>query len=74
MTAYRKKYYSEEAWAKVIACARRKRRTQLWAARVALWQEVAAALDEEPASEKAQELCAKWAELAERILRRRPGI
>jgi hypothetical protein len=39
---------------------------QLWAARIALWQEVAAALDEDPAGDKAQQLCAKWAELAER--------
>jgi DNA-binding transcriptional MerR regulator len=65
MTAYRKKYYSEDAWAKVIQRPEEER-TQLWAARIALWQEVAAALDEDPAGDKAQQLCAKWAELAER--------
>jgi DNA-binding transcriptional MerR regulator len=65
MTAYRKQYYSEEAWAKV-SLRSEEEKNELWAARVALWHEVAAALDEEPASEKAQELCAKWAELAER--------
>jgi len=65
MTAYRKKYYSDEAWAKVMQRPEEEG-AQLWAARIALWQEVAAALDEDPAGDKAQQLCAKWAELAER--------
>jgi len=65
MTAYRKKYYSEEAWAKVTERPEEER-MQLWAAWTALQQEVAAALDEDPASDKAQELCARWADLAEK--------
>jgi hypothetical protein len=65
MTAYRKKYYSDEAWAKVIQRPEEEG-AQLWAAWIALFKEVAAALDEDPAGEKAQELCAKWADLAER--------
>ena len=65
MTAYRKKYYSDEAWAKVRQRPEEDR-SQLWAAWIALYQEVTAALDEDPAGEKAQQFCAKWAELAER--------
>jgi hypothetical protein len=65
MTAYRKKYFSDEAWAKVMQRPEEER-AQLWAAQIALWQEVADALDEDPAGDKAQELCAKWADLAER--------
>lgn len=65
MTAYRKKYYSEEAWAKVMKRPKEEG-AQLWAERIALWHEVAAALEEDPAGDKAQELCAKWADLAER--------
>jgi DNA-binding transcriptional MerR regulator len=65
MTAYRKKYYSEEAWAKVIERPEEER-TQLWAEWIALFKEVAATLDEDPAGDRAQELCAKWADLAER--------
>jgi DNA-binding transcriptional MerR regulator len=65
ITAYRKKYYSEEAWAKVIERPEGER-TQLWAAWTALQQEVAAVLDEDPAGDKAQELCARWRDLAEK--------
>ncbi|MGA9071203.1 MAG: MerR family transcriptional regulator [Terracidiphilus sp.] len=65
MAAYRKKYYSEEAWAKVSNRSEVEK-AQLWAAWTALWREVADALDEDPASDKAQELCEKWADLAER--------
>jgi len=65
MTAYRKKYYSDEAWARLMQRPEEER-TQLWAAWIALFKEVAAVLDEDPAGDKAQELCAKWAELAER--------
>jgi DNA-binding transcriptional MerR regulator len=65
VTAYRKKYYSDEAWVKVIERSEEEG-AQLWAAWKALFQEVAAVLDEDPADDKAQELCAKWAELAER--------
>ncbi len=65
MTAYRKKYYSDAAWAKVSQRPKEER-AQLSAAWAALRQEVAAALDEDPAGDKAQELCAKWADLAER--------
>ncbi|MGD0831387.1 MAG: TipAS antibiotic-recognition domain-containing protein [Terracidiphilus sp.] len=65
MTAYRKKYYSDEAWAKIMSRPEEER-AQLYVSWRALWQEVAAALDEDPASDKAQELSAKWAELAER--------
>lgn len=65
MAAYRKKYFSDEAWAKVMKRSNEEG-SQLYAAWCALWQEVAAALDEDPAGEKAQELCAKWEDLAER--------
>ena len=64
MTAYRKKYYSEEAWAKIKQ--RPEEEAQQWAAWTALFKEVAAALNEDPAGDKAQELCAKWANLAEK--------
>jgi DNA-binding transcriptional MerR regulator len=65
MTAYRKKYYSAEAWAKLMQRPEEER-AQLSVAWTALQEEVAAALNEDPASDKAQELCAKWADLAER--------
>ena len=65
ITAYRKKYYSGEAWAKVIERPEEER-MQISAAWTALFQQVAAQLDEDPAGEKAQQLCARWAELAER--------
>ncbi len=65
MTAYRKKYYSAEAWAKLIKRPEEEG-AQLWAARIELWHEVAAALNEDPAGDKAQELCAKWAKLEEK--------
>jgi DNA-binding transcriptional MerR regulator len=65
MTAYRKKYFSDEAWAKVSQRPEEER-AQISAAWIALWQEVAAALDDDPASDRTQELCAKWADLAER--------
>jgi DNA-binding transcriptional MerR regulator len=65
MAAYRKKYYSDEAWAKVMQRPEEEG-AQRWAAWTALWHEVAAALDEDPAGDKAQQLCAKWADLAEK--------
>jgi DNA-binding transcriptional MerR regulator len=65
MTAYRKKYYSEEAWAKVMHRPEQER-AQISAAWTALFQQVAGVLDQDPGSDKAQKLCAQWADLAER--------
>ena len=65
VTAYRKKYYSDEAWAKILQLPEDEK-AQLHAEWRALWKEVAAALDEDPAGDHAQDLCAKWADLAER--------
>lgn len=65
ITAYRKKYYSGEAWDKVMQRPEEER-AQVYTAWTTLFQAVAAARDEDPASDKGQELCVQWAELAER--------
>ena len=68
--SYRKKYYSEEAWVKLVE--RRKQstpeeRAQLSRAWSQLFRDVQAALGEDPAGEKAQALAARWRELSERV-------
>src|SRR5438034_1967514 len=65
--SYRKKYYSEEAWVKLVE--RRKQstpeeRAQLSRAWSQLFRDVQAALGEDPAGEKAQALAARWRELS----------
>jgi DNA-binding transcriptional MerR regulator len=66
--SYRKKYYSEQAWTKMME--RRKQstpqaRAQLSLAWSVLFRDVQAALGEDPAGEKAQALAARWRELSE---------
>ena len=65
LSAYRKKYYSDAAWAKVTERLQDER-AQLSAAWTALFLEVGAALDDDPAGERAQALCKRWMELTER--------
>lgn len=64
-TAHRRKYFDDEAWAK-LSTRSREESEQLSAAWVALFEEVGAALGEDPAGERAQALAARWMELAER--------
>lgn len=76
-----KQYYTDEAWA---ALERRKAQmtpeerqaaaeegTRAWAA---LFDEIEASLDEDPASAKAQALVARWKALVERFTGGDPGI
>jgi hypothetical protein len=65
LEAHKKKYYSDAAWAKVTGRPQDER-TQLGAAWAALLREVGAALDDDPASERAQALYMRWMELAEK--------
>ena len=65
LAAHRKKYYSDAAWAKVTASSQDER-FQLEAAWSALFLEVGAALDDDPASERVQALCERWMELTEK--------
>ena len=65
LAAHKKKYYSDAAWAK-LAERPRDERAQLGAAWTALFQEVSAALDDDPASERAQALYTRWMELAKK--------
>jgi thioredoxin len=60
--ATRKKYFSAEAWAKVeeLRKAERGDASRRWQARVDLFRDIEAALAEDPASEKAQALAARW--------------
>jgi DNA-binding transcriptional MerR regulator len=77
VASYRKKYYSEEAWVKLIE--RRKQSTleergQLRRAWTELFREVDAALGEDPAGEKGQALAARWRELSDRATGGDPEI
>ncbi|HUI81065.1 MAG TPA: MerR family transcriptional regulator [Bryobacteraceae bacterium] len=57
----RKKYFSAEAWAKVVANRMAsKDYTPFWQARVDLFRDVASSLGEDPAGEKARSLAARW--------------
>jgi hypothetical protein len=59
--AQRKKYFSENAWAKLMKLLQRTEdHSAQWQARVDLFREIEAALGEDPASEKAQALAARW--------------
>ncbi len=63
IAAHRKKYYTEEGWAQLEkrSIEERDRISAEWHA---LFLEVGAAMDEDPASEKAKALAARWSELA----------
>jgi MerR family transcriptional regulator, thiopeptide resistance regulator len=63
--AHRKKYFDDQAWAKLSARTSEER-VQLSAAWQALWLEVGAALGGDPASEHAQALADRWMELSAR--------
>jgi len=58
----RKKYFSEDAWAKLVEI--RNRATQdhsvLWQTRVDLFRDIESSLAEDPASEQAQALVLRW--------------
>jgi thioredoxin len=60
--ATRKKYFSEEAWAKVEELRKTEQgdASRRWQARVDLFRDIEAALGEDPQSEKAQALAARW--------------
>jgi len=61
----RKKYYSDAAWAKVTGRTQEEI-AEIAAAWKALFLEVGAVLDEDPASERAQALCKRWMDLVEK--------
>jgi hypothetical protein len=65
IAAYRRKYFDEQAWAKLSAQTgeERERLSGEWHT---LWLEVRAALGDEPASDRAQRLAARWMELSTR--------
>jgi DNA-binding transcriptional MerR regulator len=57
----RKKYFSDAAWTKLMELFRRTEdHSAHWQARVDLFRDITAALDEDPAGEKAQALVARW--------------
>ena len=58
----RKKYFSEEAWAKLIEMRNRPAQdySASWQRRVDLFRDIEASLGEEPASETAQALVVRW--------------
>jgi len=72
-----KKYYSDEAWAKMSGRrqqwdpAQQEQVTQAWSE---LFREVEAALGEDPAGPKAQALAARWKKLVEGFTGGDPGI
>jgi DNA-binding transcriptional MerR regulator len=61
----RKKYFTPDAWQKVEEIRRKSGQmfSCTWQARVDLFHDAAAALDDDPASERAQSLAARWREL-----------
>jgi len=63
IAAHRKKYYSDEAWTKLTERPQEEQ-DRLAAAWNALFVELHGALDEDPASERAQALAARWMDLA----------
>ena len=68
MSASMKKYYSNEAWAKLTKLRKETdvaSRQQTWAAWRELFRDVDASLDEHPASKAAQELATRWMNLVE---------
>ncbi|HTD23155.1 MAG TPA: TipAS antibiotic-recognition domain-containing protein [Terriglobales bacterium] len=68
LVSYRKKYYSDEAWAKMMEQRKQsapEARVQVAQAWSDLFRDVEAALGEDPAGEKAQALVARWKELTE---------
>jgi len=77
MGASMKKYYSEEAWAKLMKlreqtdAGSRQQTGQAW---IALFRDVDASLDEHPTSKVAQELATRWLKLAERSIGYDPGV
>ncbi|MBV8845709.1 MAG: MerR family transcriptional regulator [Bryobacterales bacterium] len=59
--ASQKKYFSEAAWEKLMQLTRQTTdHSAQWQARVDLFRDTEAALDEDPAGERAQELVARW--------------
>jgi DNA-binding transcriptional MerR regulator/uncharacterized damage-inducible protein DinB len=58
----RKKYFSEEAWAKLTKLQQRNvaDHSRMWQARVDLFHDIENALDQDPAGEIAQDLVARW--------------
>jgi DNA-binding transcriptional MerR regulator len=77
MGASMKKYYSEEAWAKLMKlreqadAGSRQKTGQAW---IELFRDVDASLDEHPASKAAQELATRWLKLVERSVGDDPGV
>lgn len=61
----RKKYFSEKAWAKLVAIRNPAAQdySVMWQARVDLFRDIESALGEDPAGEKGQALAARWAAL-----------
>jgi DNA-binding transcriptional MerR regulator len=57
----RKKYFSKEAWAKVVEIRKDPARmTAMWQSRVDLFREVESSLGDDPASERANAIAARW--------------
>jgi DNA-binding transcriptional MerR regulator len=61
----RKKYFSAEAWSKLVEMRRKSGQlyTGTWQARVDLFEEAEAALGDDPAGARGQRLAARWREL-----------
>lgn len=73
----RKKYFSEQAWAKVLELQKGTTDTDFsakWQARVDLFRDIVAALDEDPAGEIAQALAARWMAMLDASSRGDPEV
>jgi MerR family transcriptional regulator, thiopeptide resistance regulator len=71
---YRRKYYSDEAWAKFMAQSapgEHERRALEW---FDLYLEIGASLDDNPAGEKAQSLAERWRALTQQSINDDPGL
>jgi DNA-binding transcriptional MerR regulator len=66
-----KKYYTDEAWAHKLALDNRSEIKQAWQA---FYQEVEAAVSEDPASEKGRHLAQRWCQLWDATTEGDPGL
>jgi len=71
-----KRYFSEHGWAKYLAVWDRSDEaySRMWQARVDLFREIEAVIDEDPSSERAQALGARWTSLMHELAGRDPDV
>ena len=71
----RRRYFSEEAWAKVVANRKATEEVSAsWQARVDLFRDLESSLAEDPAGEKARSLAARWVSQLDQASRGDAGV